>query len=159
MIKLITEITTKTLIDFFTFGFIYSFLYFAFSTIVSIFATIFSYRSIMEILKVRIKDFKLFTKQLYNTDTSPQSSDTLRGLFIFVLGIFLMLMNFALNDGIPRMYAIFSTLLGIYFTKLLFDSYLGKRMRYLFYQSIFLIVFVILFPMRLVYRIISQKRS
>ena len=159
MTPLFAKITFKTIVSFFTVGFICGALYYTFLLCLTCLSTFFSKDVVCSLLKCRYREIRALLKAENTSDFVISSHDVIRAVFILVLGIFLIFVNYALVDGIPRIYTIVSLLFGLCLAKVILKStpiYLSFR---LLFRILLLFLFLLLYPIKLIYRIITKKRT
>lgn len=118
----VTEITPKATVDFFLLGIFCGFLYFAVTSFVSSLKRLLSKAGLCAFREGDIKELLSLVKDRTENGISPTWLDAFRGLFVLVTGILVLLMNYALTNGVPRIYTVFSALLGILSVKVIFKS-------------------------------------
>lgn len=122
MKDLVTEITPKAAVDFFLLGIFCGLLYFTTTSFVSSFKKLLSREGLCACRQGDIKKLLSLVKVRAKNGISAAWLDAFRGLFILVTGILVLFMNYALTNGIPRVYTVFSALLGILSVEAVFKS-------------------------------------
>ena len=159
MIYPFTKISFETIFAFFVFGIISGTLYYTVLTALSYLSSLLSNEVLHVFLNRRLKELTAVFKSKAASEFQGGFLDVVRATFILILGVSLVFLNYALVDGIPRIYTIISMLSGLYLVGIIIKSKQGSSV---FSYLLFLLpfsIFVLSYPIKLVCCIITKKRS
>ena len=159
MIYPFTKISFETIVAFFVFGVISGTLYYTVLTAWFHFSSLLSKEGLRVFFNGRLRELTAVFKSKTTSEFQGRFSDIIRAAFILTLGVFLVFLNYALVDGIPRIYTIISMLSGLYFAGMIIKNKIGSSAFSSLFYLLALYIFVLFYPIKLIYCIITKKRS
>jgi len=159
MNELITEVTLRTTYEFFAVGVLCGSIYYLVTLFFSALKTVAAKDVISVLLAGSYKKAFSMIGPAASAQTSPRVNDGLRALLILTAGVLFSFMSFALTDGIPRIYTLAATMLGIVFVGALLRSCAGYAISFVSVWCVMFFVSAVLFPARMLLRILSIKKK
>ena len=157
MIDLYTDFSLDTVNTFFVFGAMLGAIYYFILEVLLRLSILFSKNGLSTLIKGRYKEFSTLIKMRGALNLNIKLHDLVHAIFIFISGSFLVLLNYVFVNGTLRIYLIICILGGIYFSKIITKSKIYSIVLNLFFSFSGLILFVLFYPIKLIYRIITKK--
>ena len=158
MISLFTDFPLDIVNTFFIFGVISGALYYSTFAVLSCLSALLFRDVINTLVKGRYEDLMCLLKTRKSLNPNTKFCDLVRAIFIFLIGVFLVILNYVFANGIVRIYLIIFTLLGICLPKMIVRSKIYSVAIDLILSFATFFLFALFYPTRLIYRIITKKR-
>lgn len=158
MINLLANFPLDTVNTFFIFGVISGVLYYCTSALLSRVSALLSRDGANTLLKGCYKDLSVFFKERKALTINNKLRDLIRAIFMLIVGFFLVLLNFVFTNGTLRIYLIIFFLVGLYSSKIIIGTKIFSVAIDLVFRFFALFLFVLFYPTRFFYRILTKKR-
>ena len=158
MIDLFSDFSHDTINVFIGLGVVISALYYSVLEVLSRLLILLSKDGISVLLKGRYKELLYFLKVERTKGLNTKFRDSMRAIFILLFGVFLVLLNYVFVNGTLRIYLIISIIWGVCFSKIIIASKVFLIAINLFFHFLVLVLFVLFYPIKLIYRIMTKKR-
>ena len=158
MINLFTDFPLDTVNVFFIFGAISGALYYSAFAVFSCLSALLSKEGINTLVKGRYKELICLLKTTKTLDNTTKFCDFIRSIFIFLIGVFLVILNYVFVNGIARIYLIIFLLLGVCLLKIIVRSKIYSVAIDLILSFAAFFLFAFFYPTKLIYRILTKKR-
>lgn len=157
MIDLFTEITSNSVIIFFSFGVVAGILYYTVLGTLFCLSLLLSKKTIQVLIKGNLRELAVFSKAASEIICGTKLCDLIRAFFISIFGSILVFLNFVFVDGILRIYTILFLLLGVTFSKIIANSKMFSIIFGLALYFLETLLFTFFIPIRLTYYILTKK--
>ena len=151
MINLFSDFHLDTVNIFIGLGVVTSALYYSALEVLSRLSILLSKDGINALVEGRYTEWFNFLKVERKIRLDTKFRDLIRAIFILFPGVFV--------NGTLRIYLIISIILGVCFSKIIIASKICSIAIDLFFHFLVLILFVLFFPIKTIYRIMTKKRS